>query len=411
MPSNKNKKLLKILLPIPVLLAGLALVGTLAATRPEAGRSEATVEGLLVETVIAEVSDVPLRIPGQGTVMPARQVPIQSQVAGRVVWQSASLVPGARVSANTPLVRVDTSDYRLALTARTAEVDRARLNLEVEQGRRAVAEREWGEFGGGPSDTDSESQLARRGPHVHLAQQSLRAAQSAAQRARLELGRTTVRAPFNAVVVSEQVDVGQLVGPQAPLGSLVGTDRFWVQVSIPVDDLGVLELPGADGEGGSTAEVTQRSNEGVSRYRGTVVRLMPDLDPLGRMARLLIAIEDPLQLELPEEERDPIPLLLGSYVDVTIAGRSLASVIRVPSRALRNGNEVLIANSDNRMELRSVEIAWRLDDSVLVSSGLEAGAAIITSRVSAPVEGMPLRLSTGVVTPSPETNDGPEESP
>ena len=197
--------------------------------------------------------------------MPAKQVPIQSQVAGRVVWQSESLVPGARVAADTPLVRVEATDYRLALTARTAEVDRARLNLEVERGRQTVAEREWTEFGGG----GSESELARRGPHVHLAEQTLRAAESAAQRARVELGRTTVRAPFNAVVVNEQVDVGQLVGPQAPLGSLVGTDRFWVQVSIPVDDLGVITLPDEDGFGGSEAAITanQRRREPLPRRR------------------------------------------------------------------------------------------------------------------------------------------------
>jgi len=398
--------ILKILLPIPVLLVGLAIVGTLAATRPEAGRTVANDNGLLVETVTTELSDVPLRIPGQGTVMPAKQVPIQSQVAGRVVWQSESLVPGARVAADTPLVRVEATDYRLALTARTAEVDRARLNLEVERGRQTVAEREWTEFGGSGSD----SELARRGPHVHLAEQTLRAAESAAQRARVELGRTTVRAPFNAVVVNEQVDVGQLVGPQAPLGSLVGTDRFWVQVSIPVDDLGVITLPDEDGFGGSDAAITQRTSEGVTHYRGAVTRLLPDLDPLGRMARLLIAVEDPLQLLLPEEERAAIPLLLGSYVEVSISGRTLASVVQIPTRALRNGNQVLVMNAENRMEVREVVVAWRMDDEALISSGLESGLELITSRVAAPVEGMPLRRSSSPSVPAGAA-DGPEESP
>ena len=123
----------------------------------------------------------------------------------------------------------------------------------------------------------------------------------------------------------------------------------------------------------------------MSHYRGAVTRLLPDLDPLGRMARLLIAVEDPLQLLLPEEERAAIPLLLGSYVEVSISGRTLASVVQIPTRALRNGNQVLVMNAENRMEVREVVVAWRMDDEALISSGLEPGLELITSRVAAPV--------------------------
>ena len=128
------------------------------------------------------------------------------------------------------------------------------------------------------------------------------------------------------------------------------------------------------------------------------------------MARLLIEVEDPLELNLPEEERNTIPLLLGSYVEVSIQGQTLTDVIEIPSAAIRNGNQVYVMTPEDQLAIHTVDIAWRTQDTAIVQEGLSEGDQIIVSRVSAPIEGMPLRspasASPDATAPTPSADHG-----
>jgi len=208
------------------------------------------------------------------------------------------------------------------------------------------------------------------------------------ERARLDIARTTVEAPFNAIVQSESVDVGQLVNNQTTLASLVGTDAFWVQVSVPVASLDWIR---ADPEQGSSVEIRHARGRAEPIVKsGQAVRLLGDLEPRGRMARLLVRVEDPLDLDQPVGEREP--LLLGAYVEALIEGRSADRVAVIPRLALRDGDEVWIMNGDDQLEMRRVTTSYRGRDEVYVSSGIDQGDRVIVSRIAAPVPGMSLKL-------------------
>jgi multidrug resistance efflux pump len=110
------------------------------------------------------------------------------------------------------------------------------VELELEKGRGDVAQREWQIL---RSDSDANlAPLALRSPQLVAAKQSLAGAQANLKQAELALSRTHFTAPFNALVLDESIEVGQVVAPGAPLATLIGTDRFWVSVSLPVDELG-----------------------------------------------------------------------------------------------------------------------------------------------------------------------------
>lgn len=192
------------------------------------------------------------------------------------------------------------------------------------------------------------------------------------------------------MVLNENVDVGQLVGPATQTATLVGTDAFWVRVSVPLASLANLQLP--DGETpGPVVRVSQQVGGRRVERAGRVLRLLPDLDSVGAMARLLVAIEDPLALT--EANRGSLPILLGSYVDVEIDAAPLESAVEVPRVAFREGNRVFVMTGEDTLSVRAVEVAWSRDESVLVTTGLEHGERIVTSRVPTPVDGMPLRTA------------------
>ena len=161
---------------------------------------------------------------------------------------------------------------------------------------------------------------------------------------------------------------------------------------MPVDELHWIDIPGQGAVTGSTARIYYSPAWGPGRYRtGRVLRLVPGLESTGRLAELLVAVDDPLQLAVPVDER--LPLILNSYVRVKIGGRELKSVVRVPRTAIRDGNKVWIVNGDKTLAIRDVKIEWSGADSVLVSAGLSAGEMLITSDLATPVPGMSVRLA------------------
>jgi RND family efflux transporter MFP subunit len=387
-------------IPVVVVLVGLIVFLALVKSRPEALRIPQEDRATLVEVMVLASSPQTTRIQAQGTVIPARQLHLLPQVSGRVTFKNDRLVPGGQVRQGDVLVRIDARDYELAVRQQRSTLQRAEVELEIERGRAKVAEREYALSQANASmpagEGDGPNPLVLRKPQLQAAEAGLLAARSGLEQAELALERTIVRAPLNAVVQGEDVEVGQVAGPQGRLATLVGTDQFWVQASVRLDKLEWIRFPEAGAKephGGSTVRVSQAAGRQNSVFEGRVIRLLPDLEQAGRMARLIVAVDNPLRLGN-ADAGDGLPLLLGSYVELDIEGRNLGNVIEVPRSALREGDRVFVMNAEDRLEIRSLEVLWRSSDSVLAQSGVRAGERLITSRIGTPTEGMPLRVAT-----------------
>lgn len=386
------KKLAIALLPLLVVAASLMGAKALVQSKPAPEKKPREESATAVEVQRVQRGRHRVGVRAQGTVVAAQQVRVQPEVTGRVVWQSPQLTPGGRLRKGQPMLRLDARDYELAVEQQQAQVEKARLDLRLERSRKQVAEREWELFGDTPAEPTGEGRLALREPQVQTAEAAVKASKSGLKQARLQLEKTLIRAPFNALVKAESVDPGQVVSPQSQLATLVGSDRFWVQVSLPLDELSWLKVPGigaSSAETGSRARIAQQVGDARIEREGRVVRLLGDLDPVGRMARLLVEIDDPLGLK---EDAGSMPLLLGAYVDVTLQGGRLEGVIEVPRVALRDGDRVYVADEDDRLAVRHVDIARRRGQSVLVRGGLADGERVITSALPAAVPGMAVRV-------------------
>ncbi len=387
------KRVLRTALPILVLLAGIAVLFALVGTRPEPERESPEETGAVVDIEVVETRDHDVEIAASGTVIPARRVALTPEIAGRVSWISEGLVPGGRFEAGELMVRLDDRDHRLAMRQRDAEIDSARTELELERGRADVAQREWELFEGAQGE-DDESALALREPQLQTAQAALEAAESARSQAQLHIERSRLSAPFNALVTEKNVDVGQHVNPGEPVATLIGTDEFWVEVSIPSQQIRWLDVPGVGAtaaEDASSAQIRQRADGEPIVREGYVKKLLGDVEPRGRMARVLVAVDDPLGLGEDGENAGDLPLLSGSYVEVAMEGREVTEAIEIPRHALRDGGRVFTMNDDDRLAVREVTVAWSGQDSVLVTDGLDDGDRIIVSPLSAPTQGMKLR--------------------
>ena len=387
----------RLLPPLIILGAGI-IAGGLIVLGEEAVKTPPEVTPTLVQAQTVIPEDTSVTVQATGTVQPAREVALVPQVAGRVVEISDNLVPGGRVQQGELLAMIEQRDYLAAHAQAQSQLRQAELELELERGRAATAQREWDilEAGG---DAPSRSRLALREPHMEVARARLRAAQAAVRQAEGNLGRTRLKAPFNAVVVQENLDVGQVVGPAGAVAKLVGTDMLWVTVSVSITDLDKLDLP-SGASPGSPAEVIQRLGNGKKViHTGRLLRLAGQLDAQTRQAQVTVAVDRPF-----DPVDGAIPLLPGAYVEVRMQGRPVPAAFRIPRAALHSGDTVWLVVED-ALAPRQVTVSGGDEQHVLISSGLNEADTLVTSPLSLPVEGQPVQI---IAPRTDASNDAPE---
>ena len=379
---------LNVILPVAVLVGTGATIRAFMSSRPATPQAPPAPTGQVVNAIAVERAPARADVKAVGRVKPARELTVLPEVAGRLVELHPELQPGGVIRAGETLVKIDDRPYRMQVAQQEANVAAARVELQVEAGRRSVAEREWALLESEVQATADGKDLALRKPYERLAQVKVASAGAALARARLDVERTVLTAPFNALVREEAAEPGMLVGPQTAIARLVGTDAFWVEVAIPDEALARLRVPSPGAPAAEGAPVVVRRSGDETTWQGRVIRLLGDLDTIGAQARLLVQIDDPLALAAPGK-----PLLLNSFVEVSIAAEPLPDAVRLPRVALREGDIAWVLGADETIEFRALTIGAREKDHVLVTAGLTPGERVVTSRLAAPVPGMKVRIA------------------
>ena len=396
MANNKSigTKRVWAILPLLVVVMGLVVVLILMETGPQAQRKERPRNARLVDVEVVRRSDQPIVVDAMGTVVPSRVVDLKPRVSGEIMAIADEFVPGGRFLAGETLVRIDPTDYALLVRQRKSDVAKTQSAYQLETAQTSVAEREFELLG--ETIAEDERDLVLRKPQLESARAAYEAAEAVLEDARLDQERTRVTAPFNGVLQNRQVNVGTQVTPTTSLGTLVGTDEYWIDVSVPVDQLQWLQIPGSKRGVGSMVRIYNEAAWGREVFRtGHVIRLAPAVEAEGRMARLLVAVDDPLGTE--ESVKSLPSMLLGTYVRVEITGIALDQALVVRRTSLHDGDIIWIMNEADQLEIRPARVVFRGRDEVLVEQTVRLGERVVTTDLGAPVAGMPLRVNEEVV--------------
>jgi RND family efflux transporter MFP subunit len=394
-----SSKTLKIVIPILVVIAGFAAAAVITSSRKAPPRVDRPALGPLVEVLPVEVADVPVVVSGHGEVSAKVSVDLVPQVAGEVVATHPSLVAGGFFRAGEVLITIDPRDYELAVERARAAVARAKVTLEREQAEAAVAREEWSAL----HPDEEPTALVIREPQIRQAEAEYAAAEADLSVARLNLERTRISLPFDGVVVSENVDVGQFVGNGSRLATVYGTDAVEIRVPLDSRETAWFDVPSRQGGRGAVAEVSVDSGSSRSTWKGRVTRMEAQVDQMSRMVHVVIDVPRPY-----ETSGGRPPLLPGTFVDVRIFGRTLEDVVAVPRFAIHDGDRVWVF-ADGALEIREVGIVRADREQTLVSSGLGAGDLVIVSSLDAVTDGMTIRRAdapAGVASESEDSESG-----
>lgn len=381
---------------IIIICAGIVLVAVLVLvlifnTEPTA-KSEGSVKetAMLVSLNTVSRSDFTPVLQATGTVRPVEDVTISPLVAGPVSRRSASFVPGSFVKKGELLLQINPADYRNALELQRGNLKQQQTNLNIEMGRQEVAEQDLALIG---ADSLSKNQrdLVLRQPQLEAVKANIQAAQATVDQAALDLSRTSIRAPFDAHILSQNVTEGSQVAPGDNLGRLVGTDSYWVEVTIPVAKLRWLRFP-KNGEQGSKVILRSNSAWGPQQQRiGYLDKQIGALEGQTRLARVLVRVEDPLNLK---SEEDQPELIIGSFVEVNIEGKPVNAVVRIRRDYVRPNTTAWVMK-DGKLQIRKLEVLLTDADYAYVEKGLEDGDQLVITNLSTVAEGVALREDTG----------------
>lgn len=371
-------RLVPILTGIVLIAIGLGGAFLFLRTKPQAERRRPMSSMVpVVETMHLSASPQALRIDCLGTVIADKTAAIQAEVSGRIIAVNPALVEGELVKEGDVLVEIENTDYRLALLKAETNLLTAQSNRRIEEGQQEVVRNELEMMGEAPSDDYRD--LVLREPQLKSAEAAVKSAELAVQSARLNLERTNIRAPYDAVIVSTDADVGDYAQTSRTLLELAATDRYFVRASIPLNSLDAL--PGI-GRTPYRADITL--SDGTTRPALTH-RLLPDLSEKGRMARILLSVDAPFARDSGR------PLLLNEFVRVSIAGETVEEATLLPRKYLRDGDVVWTVDPDGKLHILSADVLQSYTDEVLTRIAGESKLEVVTTDLSAAIEGMQLR--------------------
>ena len=408
-PSTSGKEtkanLLRLLLPVIVIIISASVAFWMMQSGPKAKPRAKTRNAVLVDVRPIELGPQTTTVSIMGTVKPQREVALKPRVSGEIIKVGDNLIPGGRFNKGEELLAIDPSDYQLVVRQLASEVARVESDMQVELGRQRVAQKEFELLG--ESVSEVEKTLMLREPQLENNRALLEGTRARLEQAQLDLKRTSVRSPFNAVVMSREVNLGTRVSPSTTLATLVGSDSYWVEAPIPASQLQWISISQEDSDSGSPVRIYDSVAWGPNRSRsGQLVGLTAMVEENGRMATLLAEIADPLSLQ-PTSSEQP-KLLLGSYVRVEIEGKLLSKAAAIERDLIHNGEQLWIMDAEGRLDIRTVEIAFRGQDQVLVTGGVNHGEKLITTNLPSPVQGMTLRLKEAETSgPAAEENSKP----
>lgn len=394
---GKFRRLYQWLRVLGTIVICLSILGAAAATIVVINRTEPTAQTInatrksaaLVETVAVARDTYRPRLVVLGSVQPEQDIVLSPRVRGQVVELSPGFEPGGTVRQGELLLRIDPADFENAVEIRQSELKQAEASLEIEEGRRTLAEKELTLLEGTIDDTNRA--LVLRTPQIESIRAEVDAAEAALQRARLDLQRTNIHAPFDAQIIRCSVNVGSQVSPGEELARLVGIAEYWIMASVPIRSLNWIEFPESDGQGSAVTLKNPGTWPPGATRQGRVARLIGTLDQRSRLARVLITVTDPLARQV-----DGPPLLLDALVETHIEGRPIEDVVRLSREYVREGDTVWVMR-DGQLEIRPTEIVFRDAQHAYVREGLEEGDEVVTTTLATVAEGIGLRKADAPV--------------
>lgn len=365
---------LRLIMPVILTIVFIIICYILLLTPEQSGRKKTPLTVPMVEAVALQRGDFDVSVRAQGLVKAAyRAVDLASQVSGKVIKVHSGFLPGGIISAGEVIMQIEPLDYQLAVNEAKARLVSAQSELLIEQGRQQIAEKDYIFGGGDVTSKDNRTALALRKPQLRQVVSQLDIAKINYEKAVLALQRTKLTMPYDVYVLESQATLGEVVSVGSVLGKLIRADSFWLELKVKPMHLHRLQTKSLT-QNGALVKFSVHGKQ----YQGQVVSVRADLVSSTRLGGVIV--------EVINTQRQ-LPLVIGSYVEAQIQAGVIANALMIPRASFLSNNQIYIVDSDNKLQIRSVNVLWQLPDSLIIDVDVTAQERLVTSRVTGVVPG------------------------
>lgn len=315
---------------------------------------------MVVQTQTAERRLRTENFAASGATEPISRVSPGTKIMGRV--EAVPVREGDQVERGQILARLEARDLEASL--RQAEAALTMSQVQLDNARKQRERIKSLEARGSATAKNLEDvQGAFRVAEAGLAQ-----AEAALSAAKIHLGHSLIRSPFDGWITAKNIEAGDLANPGVPLFTLEDLSR--IRVVVPVPEASVIHL-----REGSPAHVEILGET----QKATVDRIVPSGDPASRTFSVKILLDNPHGR-----------LKSGMYARVSFEGGERQS-LWIPSSALTYRGQlegVFVVGGDDRVTLRWVTTGAKADGETEILSGLEVGDEYVPSPPSSLTDGV-----------------------
>ncbi len=363
---------------IAVLVAPLAFLSLGACSDKNSAQAGAAKATPGVPVLVAQVirKAMPLRLHAIGNVETIASVAIKARVDGQIT--RVYVRDGQEVAAGDLLFQLDPKPYQSELEQAQANLARDQAQLEYLKGQ----ERRYQDLL--QQNFVSKEGYAQVAANFRGAEAGVKANEAAVQRARVNLGYTTIRAPIRGRVGKVMLSEGNLVKANDTVEMLVINQLSPIYVSIAVPQQYLNEI--RTRQKSAPLVVEAALDKGGKTLTGKLAFIDNSVDVTTGTIKLRGVFEN--------GDRQLWP---GQFVDAWVALRDEQDAIVVPTQALQTGPKgqyVYVVNPDSSAEMRNVDVVRTEGEESVVAAGVTPGETVVVDGASRILPGTRVSIKT-----------------
>ena len=417
---------------IPTVAIGVIVVILLVKNRAQPDIIPLTESAKPVHIIsVPEVNITPI-VKTNGTVNPGQVWRGIAEVGGKIIEMHPALKKGAIVKKDELLIKIDPTDYELAISqaqaniksnkAQQAELDVQQSNtkslLEIEDNALKLSKNEvnrkkklFNDKSISRAEYDKEKKAFLNQQKVHASLQNslalfpaqhqriaaeLKKLEAQLATSKLNLQRATIPMPFTGRISEMKIELGQFVRQGELLAIADGMKKAEINVQIPIDSMSQLLRNNKNIEISDLSKIQSKRlfnigarvkltlGQNLVEWEGQVTRISETLDLKTRTIGVIVEVNDPYKDIVPGIRP---PLMKGMFVSVELSGQPQTNSLIVPRSALTNSH-IHVVTEDNRLNIRKVETSFINNGYATISSGLRKGDKVVVSDLMPAIEGM-----------------------
>ncbi|WP_117232562.1 efflux RND transporter periplasmic adaptor subunit [Vibrio maerlii] len=318
-----------------------------------------------VEVQNTQAGSYQAQVVGYGETKPRFELAYAAEVSGRVEWLSDAFEAGKTVKQGELLAKLDATSYEQAVASAAYDLATAKQELLEEQRQGEQARSEWQRSG---LSGEPNSPLVLREPQLASAKAKLENAQKALEKAQNDLEKTEIRAPFDGVVVSRDIQPGSYLNAGSNLATLYSIDR--IEIEIPLSDSQWSNLPKQSKSVEWTATITDST--GAHQWDAEIERSYQFVAQDTRQRSIVLVVDNPLE--------QAEPLFPGTFIQATIEGTEVDNLWQLPSSALSQQGEIWMVDAQGLLAKTSAAKVFERQGYIYVEPTEEAGSTQVVMR-------------------------------